>query len=157
MKNHEDVRRLLPLAAAGALDAAEERLVREHAAACLECAEELESFRDLAAELGRMPAPAAPAGLASRAALAVRARREAALDSRWESFVTGFLLLFAWSFGLFGWVMIRVFTGGWFALHDPGFVSFGTGLFVITIFTWLTAGVAAVLLGHQRQVERRLS
>ena len=63
MSDHETVRQLLALSAAGLLDAAEERLVREHAHRCAACAAELDEFAGLSAGLSALPAPPPPAYL----------------------------------------------------------------------------------------------
>ena len=82
--NHEAVRELLALSAAGLLDAADERRVREHARECAACAAELESLSELAATLAALPAPPPPPDLLVRtqALLAAdRDRREACVLS----------------------------------------------------------------------------
>lgn len=66
MTPHDGVRELLALSAAGLLDAAEERRVREHARECGECAAELDALGDLAAALAVLPAPAPPSDLLPR-------------------------------------------------------------------------------------------
>ena len=63
MSDHEHVRQLLALSAAGLLDPGEERLVREHARQCAACAAELEEFAALSAGLSALPAPQPPADL----------------------------------------------------------------------------------------------
>ena len=59
---------LLALSAAGLLEAAEERQVREHARECTACAASLESFGDLAMGLRQLPAPGAAASPAKASA-----------------------------------------------------------------------------------------
>ena len=79
MSDHEPVRQLLALSAAGLLDAGEERLVREHARQCAACAAELEEFAALSAGLSALPVPQPPADLVRRTAalLAAEADRRA--------------------------------------------------------------------------------
>ena len=82
MSDHESVRQLLALSAAGLLDAGEERLVREHVRDCAACAAELEGFAALTAGLSALPAPLPPADLLRRTAglMAAEAdRRQGAL------------------------------------------------------------------------------
>jgi hypothetical protein len=57
MSDHESVRQLLALSAAGLLDAAEERLVREHARQCARCAAKLDDYAALSAGLSALPCP----------------------------------------------------------------------------------------------------
>ena len=63
MSDHESVRELLALSAAGLLDAGEERLVRDHARQCAACAAELDDYATLSAGLSALPSPQPPADL----------------------------------------------------------------------------------------------
>jgi hypothetical protein len=76
MTPHETWREQLALSAAGLLDAAEERLVREHVRECPDCASELEAFGDLAAALSILPSPAPPPDLLPRTHARVAADRD---------------------------------------------------------------------------------
>jgi predicted anti-sigma-YlaC factor YlaD len=76
VREHNEFRELLALSAAGLLDAAEERQVREHARECSECAAELEALGDLAAALAVLPAPAPPSDLLPRTQARVAADRD---------------------------------------------------------------------------------
>jgi predicted anti-sigma-YlaC factor YlaD len=77
MSDHESVRELLALSAAGLLNAAEERSVREHVRQCAACAGELDEFAGLSAGLSALPSPQPPADLVRRtsALLAAEADR----------------------------------------------------------------------------------
>jgi predicted anti-sigma-YlaC factor YlaD len=77
MSDHESVRELLALSAAGLLNAAEERSVREHVRQCAACAGELDEFTALSAGLSALPSPQPPADLVRRtsALLAAEADR----------------------------------------------------------------------------------
>ena len=66
MSDHESVRELLALSAAGLLDPDEERLVREHARQCAACAAELDAYATLSAGLSALPSPQPPADLVRR-------------------------------------------------------------------------------------------
>jgi hypothetical protein len=76
MTDHDSVRPLLALSAAGLLDAAEERRVRDHERDCADCAAELAALGDLAAALAILPAPTAPPDLLVRTQIRVAADRE---------------------------------------------------------------------------------
>jgi hypothetical protein len=76
MTPHETWHEQLALSAAGLLDAAEERRVREHVRECADCAAELEALGDLAAALSILPAPAPPSDLLSRTHALVAADRD---------------------------------------------------------------------------------
>ena len=82
MSDHESVRALLALSAAGLLDPDEERLVREHACQCGACAAELEAYASLSLELSTVPVPQPPAYLMSQTTTLVAAetdRRQGAM------------------------------------------------------------------------------
>ena len=76
MSAHDTVRPLLALSAAGLLEAAEERLVRNHAAECAECAVELDALADLAASLAMLPVPAPAPDLVVRTQVRVAEDRD---------------------------------------------------------------------------------
>ena len=81
MTDHELVRPLLALSAAGLLDPDGERRLRGHAAGCAACRAELDALAQLTAALCDLPVAPAPPGLLARtqALVAVDAdRREAA-------------------------------------------------------------------------------
>ena len=66
MTTHETIRQLLALSAAGLLDAADDRRVRQHVQECAECAAALDDLAALSADLCRLPAPMAPPDLLAR-------------------------------------------------------------------------------------------
>jgi hypothetical protein len=76
MTDHDQVRPLLALSAAGLLDAGEERRVRDHARECADCAGELAALGDLAAALAILPAPAPPPDLLARTQMRIAADRD---------------------------------------------------------------------------------
>jgi predicted anti-sigma-YlaC factor YlaD len=96
MNDHEQVRELLALGAAGLLDAADERLLREHTAVCAECRAELDAFASIAGILGALPAMAPPPDLLPRTQALMSAeadRREGVRLAAVSAVVAGTLLL----------------------------------------------------------------
>ena len=73
MSDHESVRELLALSAAGLLDPGEERLVRDHARQCAACAAELDDYATLRRPL-RAPVSPAAADLVRRTSVLLAAR-----------------------------------------------------------------------------------
>src|SRR5262249_11120261 len=67
---------LLPLSAAGLLDAAGEALLRRHVLECPHCAAQLESFAEIPAGLASLPAPAPPPDLIAAVHLRLAADRD---------------------------------------------------------------------------------
>ena len=136
MKEHEAVRALLALGAAGALDPQEERRVREHVAVCESCAGELRTWQALAGELSALPVPQAPPAMVARTRARVEAALAAEAGRRWDEAVLFYLALLAWTVSLSNWAV-------WVAVF--GFAGTLTYLTVSTMLVWLTAGVAAVI------------
>jgi len=66
MTTHETVRQLLALSAAGFLDAADERRVREHVRECAACAAALDDLAAVSADLCHLPTPVTPPDLLAR-------------------------------------------------------------------------------------------
>lgn len=96
MNDHEQVRPLLALGAAGLLDAEGERRLREHTVVCAECRAELEAFAEIAGALGGLPAAAPPPDLLWRTQVMMAAeadRREGARMAAAAAAVAGALLL----------------------------------------------------------------
>jgi anti-sigma factor RsiW len=130
---------MLPLAAAGALETADAAAVTRHAAACPACAAEVQQLGALTRALASLPGAVAPPALAARTALRAAAAMRAAEERRWELRAALAAALFSWVAGLVFWPLWAVLAGGWL----PGFL-------VSTVAVWLTAGVAAALVGRRR-------
>ncbi|MCP5115370.1 MAG: hypothetical protein GY953_31465 [bacterium] len=155
MSEHEEVRKLIPLAAAGLLDAGELRRVEAEAAVCAACASELESLNAIAGALRDAPPPKVPEGLVARAVTAIRQAEAARAERRWSDVILGFLLLLGWTFSLLLWWVVRVFTGGGVALMGVNLGSPVVWLGATTLVAWLTAGVAAATLAFRPDGMRR--
>jgi anti-sigma factor RsiW len=107
MSDHDSIRELLALGAAGLLDAGEERLLREHVRDCAACAAELESFSALAAGLSALPAPQPPADLLHRTSVLMAAEA----DRRQGALLAGGSAVFALIFVLFTAQVLRLLAG----------------------------------------------
>ena len=103
---------MLALAAAGALDAQEQRRVEEHARECPACRRELEIWSGYAQGLRQLPQPPSPAQLMERTRARLMQERATAADRRWDELMLGALALFAWTVGLTFWFVARIVTGG---------------------------------------------
>lgn len=156
MSEHESIRDLLTLAAAGVRDADEQRRVAQHVAVCEACRLELEGWQIYAHELARMPAPKMPKNLAERTLARIVSQRAAAADRRWDGVVLGVLALYGWTMVLVSWIVVRLFTGNILSLLESGFLNILIWSGASTLFAWLTAAVAAVMLGGQRRAARRI-
>jgi anti-sigma factor RsiW len=154
VSEHASIRELLSLAAAGVLEPDEQRRVQQHVAVCDACRRELEVWQGYSRELVRLPAPVAPKYLAERTRARILEQRAAAAERRWDDIVLGVLVLLGWTVSLVAWVVFRLFTGGMLSVVETSFVTILTWLGASTVFAWLTAAVAAVMLGGRRSVRR---
>ncbi|HXW17834.1 MAG TPA: zf-HC2 domain-containing protein [Candidatus Acidoferrales bacterium] len=157
LKACDEIRDLLSLAAAGALDRQSEDRVAQHTRECAACAAELDDWNLLARGLRRLPTPQPSAAIVERA----RARAEFALaeaaERRWDRGVLVSLIGLAWTITIVSWPVVRVLSGGlqaWLTLSLPTSWYAFAGL---TAFGWVAGGVAAALLAWNQRRERRLA
>jgi hypothetical protein len=104
--------------------------------------------------LVRLHAPVAPKYLAERTCARVLEKRAAATERRWDDIVLVVLVLLGWTVSLVAWVVFRLFSGGMLSVVESSFVTILKWLGASTVFAWLTAAVAAVMLGSRRRVRR---
>ena len=147
MTTHETIRQLLALSAAGLLDAADERRVREHVHECAECSAALEELAAVSANLGRLPAPMAPADLLARTEARAAAELEAQAGLRHGAILAVGAGLFAWMAALATWCLYRFLAGG------AGWVAW---LVLTTVPAYMAAGAVAVMFASRRRLERSL-
>lgn len=155
MSEHECMREVLALAAAGTLDPGEQRRLDQHVRECAACRRELETWCGYAAGLRRLPQPPVPATLVERTRARILQERAAAADRRWDDLMLAALALFAWTVGLSFWFLLRVFAGGALVIMGTNLLRLGTWSALSTVLVWLTAAVAALALGKRRRELRR--
>jgi anti-sigma factor RsiW len=145
MTTHETIRQLLALSAAGLLDAADERRVREHVHECAECSTALDELAAVSADLSRLPAPMAPPDLMARTQARVAAELAAQAGLGHGAILAVGAGLFAWMAALATWGLYRFLAGsaGWLAW-----------LVLTTVPAYMTAGAAAVMFASRRRLER---
>jgi anti-sigma factor RsiW len=151
------IQNLASLAAAGALDAEEERRVRSHVSACPSCAAELEELSSLTSELRRLATPMAPSGLTERVRRLVHLELASRSDEKLNRIVLVFLLLFSWTVTVVGFVGFRLLTGAGADLF--GFLTASDLPLSVAYFgtAWLGGAAALVLVGLQYRRDRRSS
>lgn len=157
MTEHDEIRELLALAAAGALDADEEQFVLKHARSCQECSKQLESWQLMAAGLRRLPTPQPSAALVQRTRAIAEARFQEEADARWQRSVLIFVVTFAWVLTIVSWPLVRLATSGMEGLLDVHFNQTWISVAGVTTLVWLTGGTATVLLALNQRRERRLA
>ena len=140
MSDHEQVRQLLALSAAGLLDADEERLVSEHARQCTACAAELDEFAALSAGLSALPVPQPPADLVQRTSALMAAEA----DRRQGAIFAGGAAIFACAFVLIVGQAVRIMVSDSAAL---------TWLLWSSLSSVLGAA-SALMLASRRRLER---
>jgi anti-sigma factor RsiW len=155
MSEHDEIRELLALAAAGALEPGEERRVETHVASCAPCAAEREDFQFLAGGLRRLPTPQPSAALVERTRTLAERSLAAEEEHRWNRNALAFVILFAWTLLLASWPVVRLLSGGLPGWLEPNFGRTWINLAAYTGFLWLTGGVAAGVLALRQRRERR--
>jgi anti-sigma factor RsiW len=157
MTEHEKIRELLSLAAAGALDAGDDQRVAQHLRTCTACSCAHDGWREVARGLRQLPTPLAPAAMVERTRLAVRARLAAEAEGRWDRRMLAFLILFTWTLTLAGWPIYRIATQGVVGWLNLDFGRIWFALVSYTALTWVTGGVAAALLALRHRREGRIA
>jgi anti-sigma factor RsiW len=107
MKEHIEVRNLLSLAAADALNSAEQRQVERHLRQCEACRAEFNDWVGLTGALEKMPTPHAPANLVLRTRRLLE--RQAAVEKKQREmrFIPA-LVVFSWAAMYLNWRLVRL-------------------------------------------------
>src|SRR5580700_3975597 len=157
MSEHDKIRELLALAAAGALTAAEERQVAEHVRSCVSCSNELDAWRPIASELRRLPTPQPSSWLVQATLARAEAKLTEQAEHDWNRRVLIVVVAFAWLLTIASWPVFQVVSGRFGGLLGPQFSRAWISFAVFTAPGWLAGGVAAVMLAVRRRGERRLA
>jgi len=148
VNEHEDIRKLLPLAAAGTISPADVRRVGEHLAHCEPCRLISEEFAALGSALRGLPTPQPPAELVAR----VRNLAESRLADRKarsrEGAILAPLVAASWIVALVTWPVAQA-AGRWVltAWYVKG-GGIGTALAFYSILGFLLACAAAIAVGR---------
>lgn len=149
------VREMLPLGAAGALDAREQARLEEHLAACEACGREARAWRRVAAGLADLPAPRPSRALVARTVEAVQVRFAERAERAWNRAALGFLVAFAWTLAVVAWLLVDLVRGELALRLGSAILPTAAWYAAYVITGWLTAGAAAVLLGRGAREEGR--
>jgi len=151
------VRELLRLDAAGTLEPAESARLAAHLGECAACAAEAASWRGLADELRRLPAPRPSRALVARTRATVETQLLERAEQLWNRAALGFLVAFAWTLVVVTWLVLDLVTGEVaLRLHRP--VGSTTVWYAAYLGVgWLSASAAAVLLGRRSREEGRVA
>ena len=167
MSEHDKIRELLALAAAGALTSAEEKQVAEHVRSCIVCWNDLGAWRPIASELRRLPTPQPSSWLVQATLARAEAKLTEQAEHNWNRRVMIVLVAFAWLLTIASWPVFHFVSGRFGSLLGPQFspTQFGQTQFAqtwisfaaFTALGWLAGGVAAVMLAIRQRGERRLA
>jgi anti-sigma factor RsiW len=155
MNQHAEIRELLTLAAAGALDDAGQRQVENHLRECSDCRAELAAWQRLTGALEALPTPQAPAGLVERTRRQMENRAATRAQQRWNGMALLWLTVLAWISTLLSWPLFQFFggrLGGLLDLSPWGVTQVWIGYVVVS---WMASIVVAGLLGQRRHQEGR--
>lgn len=154
---HDKLRELLPLAAAGVLDAVEEELLATHVRLCTDCAANLVRWQQIQADLRRLPTPQAPLALVERTIALAQIRLTKESDRRTERRMMVLMLVFSWAFVAVSWPLAQLVAHGWVSLLGFGFEEDWKNFVIFTAFCWLAGAAAAILLAMRRSRQRRFA
>lgn len=155
MSEHEKVRELLSLAAAGALTAAEENRVADHVRSCVSCANELDAWGPIATELRRIPTPRPSSWLLQATLARAQAKLAEQAEHDWNRQVIIFVVALAWLLTIVSWPVCDFVSPYFGSLLGPQFGHTWISFAAFTALGWLAGGVAAVMLAVRRRGERR--
>jgi anti-sigma factor RsiW len=155
MNQHDDIRDLLTLAAAGALDAAEQRQVEEHLRQCADCRAELDSWQRLTGALEALPTPQAPLGLVERSRGRLESQAALGAQHRRKQGLFFTLTVCAWMFSVLTWLGFRMISGPVTQILGVSSITLTLGWVAYTLVSWLMSGLVAAMLGKRYQQEGR--
>jgi anti-sigma factor RsiW len=151
------VTELLPLVAAGALDAREQARVAAHLDECEACAGEALAWRRVATGLRELTAPRPSRALVARTVEAVEIRLAERAERAWNRAALGFLVAFAWTLALLSWLVIDLVAGGLALRLDRPVGPTAAWYAAYVVAGWLAAGVTAALVGRRAQEQGRIA
>lgn len=141
MSDHETIRKLLALSAAGLLEPGEERLVQEHVRQCAGCAAKLDDYATLSAGLSALPCPLPLPDLLRRTNMLVAAE----LDRRQGAVLAGTAAIFAFALILSIGQVLRMLVGDTAAMV----------WLVWAAISSVMGAASALMLAPRRRLERR--
>jgi hypothetical protein len=156
MSEHEKIRELLALAAAGALTIAEEKQVAEHVRSCIACSNELEAWRPIATDLSRLPMPQLSSWLVQATLARAEAKFAELPENDWNRRMMIFVVAFAWLLTCANWLVLHIVIQHFGSSLGPEFGRMSISFAAFTALGWLAGAMAAVMLAIPLRGERRL-
>ncbi|HEY6272580.1 MAG TPA: zf-HC2 domain-containing protein [Terriglobales bacterium] len=152
MDEHASIHDLLTLAAAGALDAADQRRVEQHLRECADCRAEFHAWGRLTGALEALPTPQAPSGLVERTRRLLDRQAAVQIEHRRSRMPLVWLTLLAWAGTLLTWPLFQLLGG--FLEVSP--LSSSQVWIAYLLVSWMTSMVIAGLLAQRHRQERTL-
>jgi len=157
LSEHDKIRELLALAAAGALTSAEEKQVAEHLRSCIACSNELGAWHPITSELRRLPTPQPSLWLVQATLARAQAKLIEQAEHDWNRRVMICVVAFAWLLTIANWLVFHFVSERFGSLLEPQFGHTWISFAGFTTLGWLAGGVAAVMLAVRQRGERRLA
>ena len=157
MSEHDKIRELLPLAAAGALTSAEEERVAAHMRLCVACSNEMNEWQSVAGSIRRLPTPQPSPRLLQMTLARAEAQLVEQAEHDWNRRVIIFVVVFAWVLTVASWPLAHAVMGGLTSLLSPQLNRTWIDFAGFTALAWAAGGTAAVLLALRQRRERRLA
>ena len=157
MHEHDEIRDLLTLAAAGALTGEEQKRVEEHLRRCGGCQAQFDAWSRLTGALEQMPTPQAPMGLVERTRRMLEQQAAASAERRRQRWLFFWLTAFAWATTLLTWPLFEFFGSRIGQFVDLSWTHLGVNGAWISymLLTWTMSVLVAGLLGKRRMQEER--
>jgi anti-sigma factor RsiW len=156
MSEHDKIRELLALAAAGALTRAEEEQVAAHLRSCDTCSNEINAWRSITGDLRRLPTPQPSPRLLQITIARAEQRIAERAEHDWNRRVMIFVVGFAWLLTIVSWPLFHL-VSRLLSLLDPQFNHTWINFAGLTALAWLAGGTAAVMLAVRQRRERRMA
>ena len=161
LTEHDRIRELLALAAAGALTSAEETQIAKHVRTCIACSKELEAWGPIASALRRLPTPQPSSWLVQATLARAESKFAEQAEHEWNRRVMIVVVAFAWLLTLASWPVFQFVSGRFGSLLGPQFTGTQfshswTSFAAFTALGWIAGGMAAVMLAVRQRGERRL-
>lgn len=150
MDVHALIRDRLTLAAAGALDATDQRQVEEHLRQCAACRAEFEAWGRLGGALEALPTPQAPPGLLERTIRQLEMRAQVRPERRYSRSLLAWITMLGWAATLLTWPIFQ-WLGGRLDVPPQSVTEVWIGYIVVS---WMMSVVVAGLLAQRRRGER---
>jgi len=157
MSEHDRIRELLALAAAGALTIAQEKEVADHVGSCTACSNQLEAWQSIATDLCRLPTPQPPSRLVQSTLARAEAKLAEQAENYWNRRLMVFVVAFAWLLMVASWPVFHSLSRDFGSLLGLQFGRTWISFAAFTALAWLAGGVAAAMLAAQQRSERRLA